>query len=282
MTTISESLGLAGDELLRSGVDEPFREASSLLQFVLGRDRTFLIAHPEYELVGNEEKRFNEAVRRRSAREPFHHITGTKEFYGLEFLVSADVLIPRPETEMLVEAATDRLANAGKYFCEIGVGSGCIAVSILKNVPASSAIGLEISPAAIAVAEKNAALHSVEDRLEIRRSDLFASLGDERFDLIVTNPPYIPAADLAGLQPEVELFEPNAALTDGGNGLSLISAIIDNSPRFLHPGGTLLIEIGFGQADAVGQMLDSSRFRRWEIVPDLQQIPRMVKAVFSE
>lgn len=282
MTTISESLRLAGDELSRSGVDEPFREASSLLQFVLDKDRTFLIAHPEYELVDDEEASFNEAVRRRSAREPFHHITGTKEFYGLEFLVSADVLIPRPETEMLVEAAIDCLANGRKHFCEIGVGSGCIAVSILKNVPASSAIGLEISLAAIAVAEKNAALNGVSDRLAIRRSDLFAALGDERFDLIVSNPPYIPAADLAGLQPEVKLFEPNTALTDGGNGLSLISSIIETSPRHLHPGGTLLIEIGFGQADAVGRMLDSSRFRHWEIVPDLQQIPRMVKAVFPE
>jgi len=279
MPNIAESLKKAASALDSAKIDSPRREAVSLLCFALGRERAFLIAHPEYKLSLDEASSFGSIVRRRTRREPYHHITGVKEFYGLDFIVSPDVLIPRPETEMLVENSIDLMRKkAEPFFCEVGVGSGCVAVSILDALPRSSAVGLEISKAAIEIASENSVMHGVSDRFEIRHSDIFSALKSEKFDLIVSNPPYIPADDLKSLQPEVKDFEPRIALTDGGDGLSIIKTIVRQSPKFLRSGGNLLIEIGIGQAENVLAFIDERWWKKVEILDDFREIPRMVYA----
>jgi release factor glutamine methyltransferase len=276
---ISEALKSATEVLRESQISDAAREAKSLLAFVLNRNQTFLVAHAEYELSFDEEKRFRDYVTRRARREPFQYIVGRQEFCGLDFSVTKDVLIPRPETEMIVEAAIEILrAKANSAFCEIGIGSGCIAISILHQVESASAIGADISEKALAVAGRNSARHRVSERLELRISNVFANLPNKKFDLIVSNPPYIPRDDIKNLQAEVREFEPLAALTDGTDGLSIIEKIIADAPRFLKPDGFLLMEIGINQAVAVKALFDNKLWRGVEITPDFQTIPRMVKA----
>ena len=275
---ISEHLKVGAEILQASEVSQPRREAASLLAFVLRKNKTFLIAHSEYELSAAEEKRFQAILKRRAGREPFQYIVGTQEFCGLDFAVTKDVLIPRPETEMIVEAAIEIL-QPGARFCEIGIGSGCIAVSILRQTDATSAIGLDVSKKALEIAQKNAKTHQVTKRLELKISDVFDNLSGEKFDLVVSNPPYISSAELKALQPEVGNFEPHTALTDGGDGFSIIEKIIRDAPKFLNENGFLLMEIGFGQAGKVRQLFDGGEaWREAEILPDWQKIPRMVKA----
>lgn len=262
-----------------AGISEPRREAGLLLSFAIGRDKTFLIAHNDYELTPTEEATFKNAVDRRSAREPLQHITGTQEFFRLDFQVNRDVLIPRPETEIIVEKALEILESIeNPRFCEVGAGSGCISISILKNLPQATAVALDISGKAIETAKRNAEFHEVDDRLEFYLSDVFNELPAEQFDLIVSNPPYIPDADIAGLEPEVRDFEPINALTDGGNGLSIIRRIVANSPRFLRPGGSLLMEIGFGQSADVESLFSPEIWKSVEVIRDLQSIPRTFNA----
>jgi release factor glutamine methyltransferase len=198
----------------------------------------------------------------------------------LEFTVTKDVLIPRPETEMLVEAAIEILRENAR-FCEVGIGSGCVSVSILHKVKTASAIGLDASERALAVAERNAKAHRVLERLELKLSNVFDNLQNEKyekFDLIVSNPPYISSEEMKTLQREVRDFEPHIALTDGKDGLSIVEKIIGDAPNFLKADGFLLMEIGFNQAIKVQEMFDKTIWREVGILPDLQGILRMVKA----
>lgn len=280
---ISENLRTATEILKKSGVAEPRREANSLLGFALEKDRAFLIAHSDYNLSEAHQTHFENLLKRRASREPLQHITGKQEFFGLEFEVNRDVLIPRPETELIVENAIEILQKKeNPRFCEIGVGSGCISIAILHNVENALAIGLDVSEKALRVARRNAEKHSVSDRLDLKISDVFGVLRDEKFDLIVSNPPYIPQSDIENLQAEVRDFEPLNALTDGADGISVIRKIINTAPRFLLLDGFLLLEIGFGQAACVFEMLDRKIWREAEILPDLQNIQRMLKAQKTE
>lgn len=282
MPNIAETLKRATEILERSGVAEPRREASSLLAFALQKDRTFLITHSDYGLSGDETKNFQAVLERRANREPFQYITGRQEFYGLDFTLTPDVLIPRPETEIIVENALEILkTRENSQFCEVGIGSGCISVSILHEDKNASAIGLDVSEKALAVAKKNAEIHRVSERLALKNSDVFAALSDEKFDLIVSNPPYISRRDIENLQAEVRDFEPRHALTDGADGLSIIEKIVMDAPKFLKSHGFLLMEIGFGQADSVEKLFDKKIWQAVEILPDLQTIPRTVKARFK-
>lgn len=279
MPNVAEALRKSAEILNAGGVTEPRREAASLLVFVIGKDKTFLVAHPEYELSGDEAALFDELARRRAAREPLQYITGRQEFYGLEFIVTPDVLIPRPETELLVENALGILSRASNpTFCEVGVGSGCISVAILHEIKTARAVGLDISENALATARKNAEKHDVSARLELMISDVFSCLKNEKFDLIVSNPPYISIKEMKTLQTEVRDFEPFAALTDGGDGFSIIEKIVAAAPRYLKKNGFLLLEIGFGQAARATSMLDAKLWRDVEFFPDLQGIARTVKA----
>lgn len=283
MSNIDETLREAGKILHSSGVAQPRREASSLLALALEKSKTFLIAHPEYELSDEEENRFEKFLGRRASREPFQYIAGKQEFYGRDFLVNRSVLIPRPETEMIVETAIEILrCKKSATFCEVGIGSGCIAVSILREVETASAVGLDVSPQALEVAARNAETHKVSKRLELKISDVFEVLRAEKFDLIVSNPPYVPRQEFENLQPEVRDFEPLTALTDNRDGLSIVERIVVESPRFLDKDGFLLLEIGFGQADAARRMFTPENWRTFEIIPDLQGIPRTIKARINE
>lgn len=279
MPNISEIIQRSTKILQQNGIAEPRREANSLLAFALNKDKTFLIAYPEYELTKEEESSFQQLLARRFNREPFQHITGKQEFYGLDFEVNENVLIPRPETEIIVENAIEILQNLeNPKFVEIGTGSGCISISILNNVQKATAIGLDISEKALEITEKNANTHNVLNRLQLKISDVFSNLSAEKFPLIVSNPPYIPNEDIANLQTEVRDFEPLNALTDGKDGFSIIENIVKNSPQFLSTKGFLLLEIGFGQAEKVKEMFDSEIWQSVEFLPDLQGIPRTVKA----
>jgi release factor glutamine methyltransferase len=283
LPNIAERLREASGTLHSSGIIQSRREAYLLLALALKKDKTFLIAHPEYELSGEEEKRFKDFLIRRASREPFQYIAGKQEFYGLDFATTKDVLIPRPETELIVETAIEILrAKRNLNFCEVGIGSGCIAVSILHKIKTARAIGLDISPKALEIAAGNAATHEVSNRLELKISDVFEVLQNEKFDLIISNPPYIPSEEIENLQAEVRDFEPIIALTDGDDGLSIIEKIIVESPKFLNKEGFLLLEIGFGQADKVREIFEQEIWRVVEILPDLQGIPRMVKAQASK
>ena len=279
MTSIAEALRYAQDILSDNGIAEPRRESVSLLARTLEKDKTFLYAHPEDALSYDEKTLFESYLNRRAAREPFQYITGVQEFYGLDFEVTPDVLIPRPETEMVVEQALAILSDHdAPTFCEIGAGSGCISISILHAMPAARAVAVDVSSAALEVTRRNAQRHSVDGRLELIESDVFGRLGDESFDAIVSNPPYVPVRDFAGLQAEVRDFEPHLALTDGSDGLSIIRRIIRDSPRFLRPGGHLLMEIGFDQSEKVAPMFDQAVWLMPNFLPDLQGIPRLVSA----
>lgn len=277
---ISDALKDATEILQKSGIEESRREAGSLLAFALQKDKTFLIAHDDYFLNEKEQSFFKEIIERRVSREPFQYIVGKQEFFGLDFIVTPDVLIPRPETEIIVENAIEILRNKeNPTFCEVGIGSGCISVSILHEIKSATAVGLDISEKALQIAGKNAEKHKVIERLKLQLSDVFSVLEAEKFDLIVSNPPYIPSEDIFGLQPEVRDYEPLNALTDGENGLSIIERIVIEAPNFLKSKGSLLVEIGFKQSTEVESLFDREIWSLVEFLYDLQAIPRTVKAV---
>lgn len=279
MPNISEILRGATEILRENGVAEPRREAASLLAFTLGKDKIFLISHDDYELSGEEQNKFQNYLNRRANREPFQYITNCQEFYGLDFFVAPGVLIPRPETELIVENAIEILSELeNPRFCEIGAGSGCISISILHEIKTATAIGLDVSRTALEITRKNAVKHKVSDRLQTRISDIFKNCENETFDLIVSNPPYIAAEDMAALQREVRDYEPLVALTDGGSGFEIVEKIILDSPEFLKSSGFLLMEIGSNQAQKASAMFDMKKWRKLEILPDSQGIPRTIKA----
>jgi release factor glutamine methyltransferase len=279
MFSIAESLTKAESVLAESGVAEPRREAMSLLMLAIKKDKAFAYARPEYHLAPQEVELLDAYLERRASREPLQYISGVQEFFGLEFEVTPDVLIPRPETEMVVERAIEILRESGGGFvCDVGTGSGCIAISILFQLPDVRAVGLDISRDALSVAARNAEKHETSERLHLRESDLFSALTNEKFDLIVSNPPYVPELDMAGLQVEVRDFEPHGALTDGSDGLSIVRRIIQDAPEFLFPNGKLVLEIGFDQSARVVAMFDPALWFPPELYPDLQGIPRLVSA----
>jgi release factor glutamine methyltransferase len=275
MNLIAEVLREASQILERGGVPEARREAGSLLSFVIGKDRTFLISHAEDELDDQQVNQFRDVVERRAAGEPLQYITGVQDFFGREFRVTPDVLIPRPETELLVEAALE-VNRAAKFICDVGTGSGCIAITLLCELNNARAIAVDKSPAALEVAKFNAEKLSVADRAEFVVSDCFASLESREFDLIVSNPPYVSAGVVAGLQREVRDHEPLVALSPGPDGLSVIRRLIKESPVFIKQHGHLVMEIGFDQGEAVQQLIDSNVWKLLEVRPDLQCIPRIV------
>lgn len=278
--SIAEVLKKASAVLDSAGVPEPRREAGSLLSFVLAKDRTFLISHAEDQVSDDSFERFREFVERRAAGEPLQYITGVQDFFGREFRVTSNVLIPRPETELLVEAALEigGGANAAPLICDVGTGSGCIAVTLLCEVPGSRVIAVDKSAAALEIARLNSQKHSVADRAVFLVSDCFDALdsGEYQFDLVVSNPPYVAGAVVAGLQREVRDHEPLMALSPGPDGLSVIRRLLKEAPAFLKPKGHMLMEIGFDQGEAVRSLVDDDVWSLLDILPDLQYIPRIV------
>jgi release factor glutamine methyltransferase len=279
--SIARALVEAAQLLRQSGVLDARREAASLLEHVMACDRTFLITHAETALASSTVRTLRRLVERRAAGEPLQYITGRQDFYGLEYEVTPAVLIPRPETELLVETALELLDETGEdsaRVCDVGTGSGCIPISILHERPSVRAVGLDISLTALKVAARNAARHNVNERLSLIASDCFGALDPNRarFSMIVSNPPYVAEAALADLQREVRDHEPRAALTPGGDGLRIIRSLIEDAPRFLHQGGHFLMEIGFDQHEKVAGLIDPRVWQLLAIHKDLQGIPRTV------
>jgi release factor glutamine methyltransferase len=275
--SIAEVLKDASRMLDEAGVPEARREAGSLLSFILRKDRTFLISHAEDLVDDSSFDQFREFVERRTAGEPLQYITGVQDFYGREFRVTPDVLIPRPETELLVEAALEVNTNENAFICDVGTGSGCIAITLLCELPGARAAAIDKSAAALEIARLNAAKQSVADRSTFVVSDCFEALDHGyQFDLIVSNPPYVSESALTGLQREVRDHEPLVALSPGSDGLSVIRRLLTEAPAFLKPNGHLLMEIGFDQGDAVRDLIDEHVWSLLELRPDLQSIPRIV------
>lgn len=286
--TIADALREASARLRVAGLAEPRREAGTLLAHALGRDSAFLITHADEELTAEQLSAFRARVERRAAGEPFQYIAGRQEFYGLDFEVSPDVLIPRPETELLVEKALELLKDSdAPLLCDVGTGSGCIAVTLLRERQDARAFALDVSSAALAVAARNAARHGLGERLRLLVSDCFDALRDGehgglRFDLVASNPPYIAEPDIECLQKEVRDHEPRVALTPGGDGLSIIRRLVAEATEFLKPGGHLLIEIGYDQHERVAALIDPKVWTLLEIHKDLQGIPRTVALRYKE
>ncbi len=287
MNSIAQLIVEAAQMLRKAGVAEARREAGSLLAHTIERDRTFLIAHADELLSDEEEKRFREYVARRAKGEPLQYINGCQEFYGLDFEVTPDVLIPRPETELLVERALALMPddNGRPLICDVGTGSGCIAIALLHEKAQARCIALDISTLALVVAARNAARNNLYERLSLVASDCFSALDAERarFSLIVSNPPYVTQWAYEGLQREVREHEPRTALTPGGDGLLIIKRLIEDAPRFLLAGGHLLLEIGFDQSEAVARLFsENEAWRLLDIHKDLQGIARVAVAKLNE
>jgi len=274
---IAEALQNAVNRLSAAGVPDVWREAHALLGYVTGKDRTFLIRNSKDSLREEDVVCFEEAVDRRAAGEPAQYIIGSQDFYGRTFRVTPNVLIPRPETELLVEAALE-IIDASSLICDVGTGSGCIAITLLCERRETRAVASDVSAAALEVARQNARTLGVEDRIELLLSDCFAAIDPavHQFDLIVSNPPYVSANMLPGLQREVRDHEPRVALSPGPDGLSVISRLITEGPRFIRGNGHLMMEIGFDQGEAVEHLIDDRAWRLEGILPDLQNIPRIV------
>src|SRR5712664_2401531 len=280
-------------QLRESNVSSFTLAAELLLLHVLGRNRTWLYAHPEEIIADADAQRFFELLARRAAGEPTQHLTGKQEFWGLEFEVTSDVLIPRPETEHVIEVALDRLAGReirtgcrqtfsgeGLQIADIGTGSGCIAVALAKELPGATIYATDISSAALAVARRNATRHSVSDRIHFLESSLLdeASHLSLLFDLIVSNPPYIGRRAAATLMREVRDHEPEIALYGGEEGYELYAELIAQSAAHLKASGILVLELGHNSLPAVQPLLDAPLWTNVGVANDLAGIPRVIAA----
>jgi release factor glutamine methyltransferase len=278
--SIAQAIREAAQTLHQGGVPDSRREAGSLLEHVIDRDRTFIITHAEDLIAPEEQLRFLEWVARRAEGEPLQYITGRQAFFGLDFEVTKDVLIPRPETELLVENALALVDKglAAPSICDVGTGSGCIAVALLHEIRRATAVGIDLSVEAIQVARRNAARHSVAARISFLVADCLSSLntGKPIFDLLVSNPPYVAASAVDGLQREVRDHEPRLALSPGVDGLAIIRRLLLDGEAFVKAGGHLLLEIGFDQGAGVERLIDRTRWKFLDIHQDLQGIPRIV------
>ena len=247
----------------------PLSEARLLLRHVLGVTHAALEAHPEREVSPRETADFHTLAMRRAAGEPIAYLTGHREFYGLEFRVTPAVLIPREETELLVEIAVEKPAQR---ILDLGTGSGCLAIAVARELPQAQVTAVDASAAALAVARENAARHGATVRFV--QGDWFAPLGGERFDLILANPPYVAEADPHLAQGDVR-FEPRSALAAGPDGLEDIRRIAAAAAAHLHAGGRLVFEHGYDQAQAVAALLAQAGFVAIEQRRDLAGIPRV-------
>ena len=274
--TLREALVQASTHIVR-------RDAETLLAHVLGCERAWVLAHPEAELDATHAETFFEFVARRNSGEPLQYITGGQEFYGLELQVTPDVLIPRPETEHLVESVLAwAVAQPGTLrIADIGTGSGAIAIALAAHLPSAELIATDISPSALAVARNNADRLGIGRRIRFVQGDLLSGVDAEiaagmRFDVVASNPPYIPAGDAAEMQREVVAHEPHTALFAGKLGLDVYQRLIPVAQSALREGGLLAMEIGFGQRHALEQLLIGWGDVRF--VDDYSNIPRVALA----
>ena len=281
--TIREALAEAAPLLPATNAS---RDASTLLAHTLLCNQAWLRAYPETELTSTQAHTFQSMIHRRAGREPLQYITGQQEFYGLNFRVTPSVLIPRPETEHLVEAvllwATQFQAEQTLQIADIGTGSGAIAIALATHLAGARFVATDISDAALAIARQNALAHGCDQRIQFVHSDLLSGIetaiaGGFRFDAVLSNPPYIPADDAATMQPEVIEHEPHTALFAGPDGLDIYRLLIPTAYAALRERGLLALEIGYGQRDALATLLAD-----WDdlhFIDDYAGIPRVAMAV---
>jgi release factor glutamine methyltransferase len=278
MSPLHERLADARDRLVRAGIstEEAALDAEVLARHVLDCDRATLLTRARDPLPSAFRRLYDELVQRRIAREPIAYIVGHREFWGLEFDVTPSVLIPRPETEFVIEEALAALPHRPLVHnvIDVGTGSGCLAVILAVEYASARVIAVDLSPLALDVARRNASKHNVAERMAFIQADLLQGVTDTA-DLIVSTPPYVPDTDASKLQPEVARYEPQTALYAGDDGLVVIRRLFDEAPSRLAPEGRLIVEFGFGQESGVREAALRSGWKTERIRRDLQGIPRV-------
>jgi release factor glutamine methyltransferase len=266
--------------LVAAGVPSPRLNAELLLMFIIGRDRAFLYGHPELEIANEERGRYNEALNQRAAGIPAQYITGHQEFWGMDLIVSPAVLIPRPETEHVIERVLEIIrgerAPANLRIADVGTGSGCIALALAKELPQAEIHATDVSPAALEVACANAARQQLAGRIQFHEADLLAGFDPNSLDIMVSNPPYVGESEEDTVQLEVRKFEPRNAVFAGPKGTELIERLIPEAQRVLKPAGWLVMEISGTIVERVRELLND--WRGVQITNDLQGIPRVASA----
>ena len=277
---LKQALASAVEHLEAADCGSPRLNAETLLMFVLGVNRAFLYAHPERELTTEEKSRYDEVISQRAAGVPSQYITGHQEFWGLDFVVSPEVLIPRPETEHLVETVLELAREVPRpRIVDVGTGSGCIALALSNELKNAEVYGVDLSGDALEIARANAARLQLDGRVRFLRSDVLEALADRSdFDFVVSNPPYVGHDEADKVQRSVFEFEPRMAVFAGDHGLDVIRPLIEQAHVALKPGGWLAVEIGYSMRDAVLALLNPTMWDEPMVVPDLQGIPRVIAA----
>jgi release factor glutamine methyltransferase len=277
--TVLEAIQKSTEFLAKKSVDSPRLQTELLLAHVLAMPRMKLYLNFDRALTPAETDRLRDCVRRRSQREPLQHITGSASFCGYEMRVNRHVLVPRPETELLAEAGWTFLAGRPEPAAalDFGTGSGCLAIALAAKCPAAQLTALDISADALTTARANAEQNGVVARIQFLAGDGFAALpAGATFDLIISNPPYIPTAELATLQPEVRDFDPRGALAGGADGLKFYALLAKNAAPWLRPGGRLMLEFGDGQAEDLRRLFESEKWIVEAVRADYSQRARIL------
>ena len=271
--TYREAVEFGTKCLTDAGVPDAALDAWYLLQMVCKIERSYYYVHGEEDITQDAQKEYEIAVQKRAEHIPLQYIIGEQEFMGLRFKVNSNVLIPRQDTETLVEQVL-KIVKPGMKVLDLCTGSGCVLISVLKNAPELTGMGSDISKTALLVAKENAKLHEVD--AEWVRSDLFDNI-TETFDVIMANPPYIPTGAILSLMPEVRDFEPENALDGGADGLDFYRKIAGQVKDYLNPGGYVYMEIGYDQGEAVSELMRNAGFTEVEVIKDLARNDRVVK-----
>ena len=273
--TRAAALGSAAAELRAAGIDAPRRDARLLMQHALGLTPQALLAHDDRPLGAAEGRRLTALVRRRAAREPLAYLTGRREFWSLEFAVDPSALVPRPETETVVEAVLAHAAHLlpRPRLLDLGTGSGCLLVALLCELPNATGVGVDISAAAASLARVNARRHGLDGRASFVVADWGAPLA-ARFDIVVSNPPYVAAEALVSLAPEIACHEPRRALAGGADGFACYRRLAPQIARLLAPGGLAAVEVGAGMADEVASLFAAVGLAEIDRQRDLAGIDR--------
>lgn len=271
--TYREAVEFGTKCLTDAGVPDAALDAWYLLQMVCKIERSYYYVHGEEDITQDAQKEYEIAVQKRAEHIPLQYIIGEQEFMGLRFKVNSNVLIPRQDTETLVEQVL-KIVKPGMKVLDLCTGSGCVLISVLKNAPELTGMGSDISKTALLVAKENAKLHEVD--AEWVRSDLFDNI-TETFDVIMANPPYIPTGEILLLMPEVRDFEPENALDGGADGLDFYRKIAGQVKDYLNPGGYVYMEIGYDQGEAVSELMRNAGFTEVEVIKDLARNDRVVK-----
>ena len=271
--TYREAVEFGTKCLTDAGVPDAALDAWYLLQMVCRIERSYYYVHGEEDITQDAQKEYEIAVQKRAEHIPLQYIIGEQEFMGLRFKVNSNVLIPRQDTETLVEQVL-KIVKPGMKVLDLCTGSGCVLISVLKNAPELTGVGSDISKTALLVAKENAKMHEVD--ADWIRSDLFDNI-TETFDVIMANPPYIPTGEILSLMPEVRDFEPENALDGGADGLDFYREIAGQVKDYLNPDGYVYMEIGYDQGEAVSELMRNSGFTEVEVIKDLAQNDRVVK-----